>query len=40
MNIRYPLYEGVYRILTHNGGENKLSSVVERTSEPDIDPGR
>ena len=19
MNIRYPLYEGVYRILTHNG---------------------
>lgn len=24
----------------HNGSENKLSSVIECTSEPDIDPGR
>lgn len=24
MNIRYPIYEGVYRILTYNGGYIRL----------------
>ena len=24
MNIRYPIYEGVYRILTKNGGRHVL----------------
>lgn len=28
MNIRYPIYEGVYRILTENYSENERKAVV------------
>ena len=31
MNIRYPIYEGVYRILTKEGGQYFLVDFADRT---------
>ena len=33
MNIRYPLYEGVYRILTFRGSTGRDSGGKEKTTE-------
>ncbi len=35
MNIRYPLYEGVYRILTKGKGPEKESDDCSREEEQD-----
>ena len=32
MNIRYPIYEGVYRILTHQRGKRALQNAPERVA--------
>lgn len=37
MNIRYPIYEGVYRILTKNPTRNNLVLVTERMREQPFD---
>lgn len=33
MNIRYPIYEGVYRILTVKGTDNQIANVKNAGQE-------
>lgn len=38
MNIRYPIYEGVYRILTSHAGTRILGVSITATGKKDIVP--